>query len=376
MEHRSLKLLRIAVIGTGALGSALLRLLRGCGVRDVLLVDPGRLEQRNFAMSPFLREAWENGHTGVEDSPPYKAALLARETSRQWGLPWRAMCQEIADVGWQCLAARDVLLCCTDSALSRAETAWTARVLGKPVIEAGVFGGGIPECRVSWFPPAPEASCYLCGMGEDRRAQVLAYAASASLGCAPLEDAPPMTGSPAAVERAAAGMLEMFCKFAAGHLCLERSVACRSRLRDSRWVDETLALQRSKNCPWHSASYGELVPLPWQIPLRESLHAMPREDLILQLPWRVCTLARCRVCGARDQPFARVALVRRTLPCPMCGARGAMEPLRSVCTVLQQDTLAEQSPRQLGQPEEHLYLVRRPVFAGVRAATIEQVTKS
>ncbi len=398
MGHRSLETLRVAVIGTGALGSALLSLLAAGGMADVLLIDPDRVQERNLALSPLLREAMAaEGSRRGGDPPPYKAALLAGEARRRYGLPWQAVCAEIAETGWQLLADRDLLFCCTDSALSRAETAWTARMLEKPVIEAGVFGDGIPECRVTWFPSAPEAACYLCGLREDRRAQVLAYAASASLGCAPLEDAPPMTGTPEALRQAAAEMLGLLHAFADGRsldpaypqrvctghphqrqqplLLHGTSSACRFRLQRGQWTNDSLQMPRSETCPWHMAPVGELLPLPWETSVRESLSGLGDGEHLLQLPWQICTSARCGACGTRVDPFARVAWVRRAMRCRACGSQGTMEPLAGTATVRKQDTLALRSPRELGQPEAHLYQVRRPVFAGETRAAMMRVAK-
>ena len=158
--------LRLAVVGTGALGSALLQRLAAAGMRSVLLIDPDTIEPRNLPLSPYLQEAFAAQPASATASP-HKAALLAAHAWAAYRLPWRALCCDVASVGWQRLRTCDLLCCCTDSALSRAELAFIARMLRKPVLDGAVAGGGLAEGRITRFSPAPAAACYLCGMGEE-----------------------------------------------------------------------------------------------------------------------------------------------------------------------------------------------------------------
>ena len=409
--------LRLAVIGTGALGSALLWRLAEADFSSVLLIDPDVMNRKNLPLSPFLAEAQHGYHFQTAAQPVAlhqysKVELLVAHAQSQYGLKWCALPCEIADVGWQHLQETDLLCCCTDSALSRAETAFVARALGKPVLDGAVFGDGIAEGRVTRFSPAPEAACYLCGMGEDRRAAVLGYAASAALGCRVPEEAPAMTGTLATLRRVADAMVSAIEDFAHASVWPAQSVAVKltrngiaepgthadpfAALRDDKgegsqgdqrkgqgadkggklradmartvqhdtggkWLDgedqwhrDKVLLTRSDTCPWHSGP-ATLVPLPWEQPLCESLGVSTGREVQFDSP--VCTEALCTACGEPCAPFARVAAVRRGLLCPHCD-QPTLQPLRAVHRIRTSDALAHRSPRQLGQPDRHLYSVR------------------
>ena len=384
--------LSIAVVGTGALGSALCRLLASARCADVLLIDPERLEAHNLAMSPLLREAYSIADRRALFSPassgvlPHKAELLCRYARQQWGLPWRSLVDEFADVGLEQIAGVNVLCSVPDNALARAEVAFVARLLGKPVLDGGVLGENSDGARIAWFPPVPQAACYLCGMADDRLEQVVGYAASASLGCTPLEDAPPMTGTPVAVRETARAMWQQLQHFADGEASLTQSQAWRLQpLPEPRgkrnWYAEPVALRTSASCPWHEPPASELLPAPWQIPIEQTLLEYGRNSV--QLLWPICTLARCDGCGARVEPLSatkdsdatadsansaaelhwrvrsRVALVRRRLSCPQCGLVATLQPLLCIDRIAAGDPLAQRTPRQLGLPDRHLLLFCR-----------------
>ncbi len=335
------------MVGTGALGSALLERLLLWEIPAVTLIDPDAVEPSNLPLSAMLTRAAERGEPGES-----KAVLLAREAAHSRRLPWVAIGSEIADVGWGTIAAADVLVCCTDSALSRAEVAFLASKMRIFVIDGAVFGDGIPAGRVSWFAPDTEAACYLCGMAEDTRASVLGYATSASLGCRLPRDEAAMTGTLATLERVAGRLAEAVLNFSP-EASSSPSRAWKTGLRDGTWLDETFLLARSATCPWHEALPARLVPLPWELPLQGSLRP---GGPALQLAWPVCTEAVCSRCGNRSKPMLRVAAVRRRLQCRSCGEQ-AMQPLRAVHRISPNDPLARLSPRQLGQPDRHLYLL-------------------
>lgn len=359
LRSEGAKLPRLCVVGTGALGSALLERLRTHRFRSVLLVDPDRVEGRNLALSPSLQravahaEASRSGTSFEEsDMPQGKAELLATAARALDGLPWRAEVCEIADVGWEDLLEVDLLCCCTDSVLSRVETAWIARALGKPMLDGGVFGQGIPEGRVTVYPAARASACALCGLAEERRAAVLGYAASASLGCQVPESVPAMTGALGTLEAVADSMLEQILRPGA----MEGEVSCTtrlSRLAESGWQAEALEMSRSATCPWHDGLPGVLEALPWEVPFDDALRAGQREIL---LSWPVCTEAVCDGCGRRSEPMQRVARVRRSM-CRACG-EAKQQPLRVSHRIRYGDGRSGKTPRQLGMPSRHLYCLR------------------
>ncbi len=363
---RHLQSLQIAVVGAGALGSALCELLANAGVHCVLLIDPDDVDARNLPLSPFLRQAVENdaAASSFRDQQPNlnKAELLATEAARSYSLPWRALPAAIADAGWQYLQNCDVICSCTDSTLARVETAFAARTLGKPMLDGGVLGQGLLESRVTWFAAVPQAACYLCGLSAERRAQILAYAASTSLGCTALQDAPRNTAHLRTIQHTAAVLFQEILSFAQDRIP-ENSRAQRLSANcdlpvDPNWQTQEVLLLQSLTCPWHDRTSGRLHPLPGDTPIAEILTVYPGN--LLQLAWPVCTLARCRLCQKTIAPHIRVAQARREAICPHCEERGTLEPLAAVSSITQNSHAATRTLRQLGQPEQHLYLLRPP----------------
>ncbi len=342
--------LRVGLIGTGALGSEVCRLLLERGQRGVLLIDPDTIEPRNLALSTLFAQA---GSAAL--GRPKVDVLHA--FSREAGLDWQPFHGEVADLGLQRLQEVDVLLSCTDSALARVETAFAARALGLPMLDAGVQSHGVEQGRVTCFALGADAACYLCGLPEARRAELLAFAQSTSLGCTlPAEAA--MTGAPGTVQATAAALLELLQDNAGSSTSFAR------RLQPGRPA-QRIALPRSADCPWHRL--GVLQALPYDEPLCTLL--APGE--IIEFPWPICLRARCRCCGHRFAPRRRTALVRRRIPCPACHEARALEPLESLASLTGASPPAAQTLRQLGLPARHLYHLRSAaILEGSRSPAI------
>ena len=336
---------RVVVVGTGSLGSAVCRLLIEMRVAQVLLVDPDTVALHNLPMSRLFDEA------GRESVGSAKVSVIA-DVARERGLDWLVAQAEIADVGLARLARYEVLVSCTDSALARVETAFAARSLRLPMLDGAVQSRHIAEGRVSSFATGEHAACYLCGLSENRRAELLAYALAPSLGCMPLPDAEPMAAATATVEHVAESLVHQ----------LRQSTGSTSfalRLRD-RTAGEYVALTLSSACPWHQQPpAGELVSLDWNEPVSTSLGI----GSVLELPWPICLRARCVRCGTLCAPKRRTAQVRRTLSCSACGQSRCLEPLETLARLTVAHPLAAFTPRQLGLPDEHLYHRRSAMFA-------------
>lgn len=331
--------LRLAIVGAGAVGSELCRLLLLAGQKHVLLLDPDTPEPRNFALSALFRESPCGAGT-----PKVK---IVQQAAMERGLRWDAVVAEIADVGWLDLQNSDVLICCADSVLARVETAFAARSLRLPMVDAAVHSAGLPGGRVACFPAFAESACYLCGLAAHRRAEVLAYARSNSLGCGDPLHFPPMSGTPTAVHAVAQAVLGVLT-----HLVPAQSYAL--RLGDT---PEEILLSPSPDCPWHDLpDPAALRPLPFDEPIAG---AFTKPDQALDLAWPICLRAQCRNCGALCAPRQRAAIVRRKVFCAQCGqGPGTLEPLDCLSTLLPGDVQASRTPRQLGLPSRHLYYVR------------------
>lgn len=345
----------IAIVGAGALGSEVCKQLAENNFHKVVVIDPEALEKRNVPGSLIYQNAISiEGNRAFGE---FKVNLLRDVVDREYGLHWSAIAEEIADVGLGLLAEIDLILSCTDSTLARVEVTRAAQILGIPIIDGGVMGRGIPAGRVSWFSANCEAACYLCGISERRRAMVLTYAASASLGCNAGEEFPAMTQSLRTVQETAAAMLALILQWQRGMVPLERSFAV--RLQDDlkeQWSQFFLNLPHSTTCPWHESEPGKWSPIREDRTIEEVL---TEKNFLLQLPWPQCLTAYCRVCGAHSEPFRRLAWVRRKAICIHCGTMGSSEPVEALETLSRTDPRAKLTLWQLGLPKQHLYLLRR-----------------
>jgi hypothetical protein len=345
--------LKIAIVGVGALGSELCMLLAQQACSHVLLVDPDRLEKRNVRNSSVYREIISSKSSKSFEA--FKVDLLKDWAASFHGLSWRALACEIADVGLVRLAELDVIVSCTDSALARCETTLVAKTLGIPMIDGGVMSEGIHAGRVAWFPAHRQTACYLCGISDTRRAEIFQYAMSSSLGCGAVEANAPMTGTTETLQRTAATMREVLNAWANDEQSIE-SVAYRLQLNpnNQQWSRESIVLTRSATCPWHEELHAS--PLPYDRSIRT---ALGEGGLRLHLQWPQCLTARCVRCGHRSEPYRRVAWVRRKMMCDQCRSIGTCDPLKVIESIGEADRAATLSPRQLGMPNEHLYLFRR-----------------
>ncbi len=344
----------VVVAGTGAVGSAVCLRLAQRGYRRVLLVDPDVVAPRNLSLSPFLQQAWDRA--APKDNSVFKAPLLVAEVLHTFRLHWASSTCEIADVGLGTLSTYDALCCCTDSALSRIEASWIARRLGIAMVDCGVFPDGLDEGRVTCFGTQTDAPCYLCGLSEDRRAQLLAYSLSASLGCTPPLPDTPMTGTASAAEQTADEAVALLDELQTQPAHASAARRLRRTASTGQWTTEKVTLQRNVSCPFHEAA-AETVALSWQVPLRQTLLAHPGR--VVQLDWPLCTAAVCRTCGTTAAPLRRVAWVRRSMPCPRCRLPGTMDAVASVSSIAGDDALARHTPQQLNLPEQHLYTLRK-----------------
>lgn len=350
--------IRIAVIGAGALGTeVILRMVSNMELRsritDIVIIDPDRIDPENVATSRLFGEMFQRDGTSLHGR---MKAEIAVEFLQLHGWRATALCDEIADVSGYTLRNEDLLVCCPDNALARVEATYTARILGLPLLDAGVLGDVTPAGRVTWFAPQPEAACYLCGLAEQRRADLLTYALSSSLSCR-LPATLAMSDVPLACEAlqqtatVLLAQLQRYCQSSptdrtAG---FSRSFALRLRVQKGTWNSETTALPVSPSCPWHPPAHHPLVAVDADQTFAEVLAASPWSGSErLQFAWPLCLRASCRRCGATDEQPRRVAEIRRKGYCHACKTSHQLEPLHIVGSVGPMDAMAKKTPRQLG----------------------------
>lgn len=349
--------LAVAIVGCGALGSEVARLLGLLGLRQVLLIDSDCVEVTNFTHSPYLRGESALGRPKVEVAAE-KLSTHFPETV------WTQLACEIADVGFQRLRECSLIFSCTDNTLARVETAYAAYRLQIPMIDAGLKGHAFWSGRVAWFPASRSTACYLCQLGEVRRAELLSLSLASSQSCASLSPDDPILPSTPTMASIIAGVQV--------DLGLRLTLATRQEpismeahawelslpLPDTTW--RSFTIPQSRDCPWHdSDSSLILTSLPMDVPLRESItqHADEEQVPVLELDWPRCIQARCNTCQHLWSPMVRLATLRRRMHCPSCGGV-LLHSVETLSSMTDKDTLARHTPRELGLPEDHLFTLR------------------
>lgn len=341
------------IVGAGALGNELCKALGSVGFREILLIDPDKIEPHNIASCSLLKAAGVIGQS--------KARSLAAICQRIFpDTQWRAIQSPIADIGFATLAAADMLFSCVDNELARLEIAYIGLKLSLPVCDAGIKDHD--SGRVSFFPARTQAS-FCCMLPPARRRELLTLWSSPSFPCWSngRQEHMPWRAAPQAAELAASlqaqAALEYF--FAPS----ERSdlTARTTEFRVSSKPEfSTFHIPRSVDCPFHEHCSEQAILLPAGLDttigelLRAADEIGPNPALILD--WPVCTRSRCGVCGWRRDAPVRLTALRRTEKCSKCGSR-QLTALQVIHRIGHDSELAHWQLGALGIPENHLHTI-------------------
>jgi molybdopterin/thiamine biosynthesis adenylyltransferase len=157
-DQPALATARVVVIGVGAVGSEVARLLARAGVGRLLLCDPDVIEQSNLSRGALY------GPADVGQAKAVAAAGALRADHAELAVAVR-----VADfrsgVGLAELRAADLVLSCLDSVADRIALASRCGLVGAGLLDAGThpWGG-----EVRWYPSG--GACYACGCSPDERA--------------------------------------------------------------------------------------------------------------------------------------------------------------------------------------------------------------
>lgn len=332
---------RVVVVGAGALGNEVVRVLGMAGVEQVVLVDPDVVEEKNLALA-----AWFRGQVGR------KKVDVVAEAARSLfpGTEWAPVDREIADVGFGVVAEADVLFGCVDNELARLEMAYIGTKLDLPVCDGGL---GPPEQRhgrVSCFPGRAGA-CYGCRLTADKRRELLTTWDSPAHPCTTEVESPERSSTPAMA--ALVGALEV-------EIGLHKVLAAQSV---EVWMTpaprlERIELKRSEACPFHQAEEHLVEGGEGKVgDLLQGAIGLGNGQPALLLDWPICVDAQCRECGRKFHPMRRVGWLRRRGVCPHCGSR-LVRDLETLTRIAPDSVWAGATFAELGLPERHLHTIR------------------
>ena len=180
-DQDALAAARVVIVGLGALGNEVARLLALAGVGDLLICDHDVVEESNLSRSTLFR-ASDIGRPKVEAARDALAELGPNTTVEARATPLQS------GVGLGELRAATLVISCLDSRAARLQLTRRCGLAGAGMLNAGTTPWGGELCYYS----AGEA-CYSCGMSAAHRA-----ADDPAVGCAvpgPASSAPALPAS-------------------------------------------------------------------------------------------------------------------------------------------------------------------------------------
>ena len=362
-NHPGARNLRLLVVGAGALGNEVVKTLGLIGVGSITVIDPDVIEPSDLTRSLFFRIGKTAGRSKAETLAGLAGALFTDTLIT-------GVSKEIADIGFQELAAFDMIFGCVDNDLARLEIAYLSTQLDLPVVDGGLGTSDYSRGRVSIFP-GRSAACFSCRLTRQKRSELLTVWEAVRRPCWLEQDGLHRRSYPSTPMLAAVvGAMQV-------EVALRRLLDCGpANAFPASTIDvaldppqrlETFTIALGESCPFHQPG-GARFPAPGppsSTTVRELLNCAAsgtagKEWATLILDWPICASVRCGECGHRWSPMTRLAALRRSGACPSCSSRDFIE--EEVLRRIEAGSRWEnRTLEELGLPERHLHLIRHIV---------------
>jgi molybdopterin/thiamine biosynthesis adenylyltransferase len=339
------------VVGAGALGNEVARILGLLGTSTVVVIDQDMVEVSNLPRSVFFsgQEVGQN-----------KAWALAQIARRRFpDTEWAAIGTEIADVGFCRLADANLLFACVDSDLARLEIAYISTQLHIPVSDGGLRTRNHSHGRVTYFSGTSEHACYGCMLMPKKRRELLTLCeATIRPCCSRTAEEELMVGSTPTMASIVAGIqvetgIRYFLNARDGTARSSRSFEI--QIYPSYRMDQ-FTIPVSVDCPFHCVQRSR-HPLPRPEATWEELLEHTRGEAVI-LDWPMCVEARCSACAKEWMPMLRLGVFRRRASCPACGASDVLE-MQTIRTIARDSPWLRRTASELQLPADHLYCVQK-----------------
>lgn len=340
---------RVLVIGAGALGNEILKLLALTGVGHILIYDMDRIELSNLSRTVLFRE---------EDEGAFKAEVAAERVSAlNPHVTAVGHAQDIIrDMGQGLFLWADIVICGLDNRHARVFVNTSCARTGRAWID-----GAIEELSgiIRVFDPARTA-CYECTMNETDRRLLRARMSCAMLA----RDAAALGHAPTtAVASSLVAALEV--QEAVKYLHGQATLYGEGIHIDGMWGDfSRIRYKRRDGCLGHEwpervvtlnrgvadITLGELLDLG---------EARLGGEVTLELSRDVVTSLACPVCEVtKSCGVALGTLPEAKAKCPQCGQHRAVEFTGTV--VRDGDVDLSRTPSDIGVPPFDIIVARRP----------------
>ncbi len=148
---------KVLVVGAGAIGQNLALDLALAGVGELDIVDFDTFEPHNATRSPLYPTAEEQVHWGMKKAKTVAHKLLPMMTAPTPKIRYAvAPIQELGDLPFMHV---QLVFAAVDNQNARAYLAERCHVVGRPLVEAGIFAEYL---NVAVFGPEADDPCYRC----------------------------------------------------------------------------------------------------------------------------------------------------------------------------------------------------------------------
>jgi molybdopterin/thiamine biosynthesis adenylyltransferase len=371
-EQDRLAAARVLVIGAGALGNEILKLLALSGVGHVMIYDMDRIEVSNLSRTVLFKET---------DAGAFKAEVAAArvvELNPQAVAVGRTQ-NIIHGTGLGVFLWADVVICGLDNRLARMFVNSSCARTGRTVIDGAIEGlSGI----IRVFDPARTA-CYECTMNEADRKHV-----QDRLSCAMLARDEISLGHVPTTSVAASLIAALEVQEAIKYLHGQPTLKGEGIHVNGMWHDfSRVQYRRRDDCPAHD-TFEQIVPLPHGVnditlgELLDRAEAKLGPDVTLELSRDVVTSLTCPVCETTERAGLVLGALREAAArCAVCGTHRVVQ--FSGIVVRDGEIDLSLTPGEIGVPPFDIVVVRQRIekqeawlFAGDAAEALGDLAPS
>lgn len=343
---------RVLVIGAGALGNEILKLLALTGAGNTLIYDMDRVEHSNLSRTVLFSEA---------DEGAFKAEVAARRMRelnpgiKAFGLPHNVMHR----AGLGIFFWADIVICGLDNRIARLFVNTSCACVGRTWIDGAIEGlSGV----VRVFDPARTA-CYECTMNEVDRRHV-----QERLSCAMLARDEVALGHVPTTAVAGSFIAALEVQEAIKYLHGQPTLEGEGLHFEGLWGDfSRVRYQRREGCLGHDY-LGQVVPLGCGVAdvslteLLDRAEARLGRGTSLELSRDVVTRLSCPSCGRAEAVGAVLGAVREAnAACPRCRTHRIVEFAGTINR--DSDIDLSLTPADIGVPPFDIITARRGLDA-------------
>jgi molybdopterin/thiamine biosynthesis adenylyltransferase len=296
-SQRNLTDASVVVVGMGALGNEVSRILAMSGVGELLICDPDTVEVSNLSRTLLFRES-DIGRLKVD---------VAAEALEQLGPGIRIQSRSLPlvhSIGLAELRDASLVLGCLDSRSARLQLAGRCQLVQAPYIDGGTHPWG-GEVRPYLEPGGP---CYSCSLSAEERAIVdVPWSCLDTVDIAPVGAGAPSSALVGTWMAMVAVRFLMGLPHPGGLLSVD----------GSRGTTTIVRQQRDPECPLHvPLGQSTTIAVRSQDTVRKLYDALPAHSAALA--WEpVQRLAECSNCGYCAGRWGIPSLEA----CPQCGSQ-------------------------------------------------------